>query len=633
MSKRKGPKADRIDGYSPQPATAQDPWADPKIVQQMDARARQAARLDEMEHFDSFKNTLTGIGDFLRDKTLGGRQGGPEFEVVLPSGVVCKNLWRGSDLGKRIVETIPDEMTREGWELSIQPEEDDGEDKGKKKKADAFPAQQPAAPPGANPFAAGGLPPDPGPSGPGVIEEGDDATAAAVEATTGKLEEIGAADVFWEALCYEVAYGGAGVLMGIDDGQKDLSQPLDEDATFDDVTHLTAFTGGWDGELVAWSYYNDPTKPNYGMPEIYMLRNIGVPIARIPAPGSKLSGQDVLPKRQTEVIITWVHESRLLIFPGVAVSRDSRVQMRGWGDSVFTRVSRVLSQYDQTWGGIANLMTDFSQAVVKMKGLTQAAGAKGKEGTGGLATVTKKALAMNMSRSLARVLMLDSEDEFKRDTVSLGGIADMLQQFALRLAASADMPVDLLMGQGAGGALNKGDTTYRFFMDRVAARQKKRMLPQLRRLIGWVLRAQDGPTDGVEPEKWSVKMCALYQESDVERATRQKTVAETDQIYINMQVVTPEEVAATRFGGSEHNDGPIVIDFEGRREMAAQDEKDKAARAKAMAEAAKKPPESPAGGEGAAQPGTTPKPGEDKPAGGGGSHKVTVEISKGDAEE
>jgi len=416
------------------------------------------------------------------------------------------------------------------------------------------------------------------------------------------------------------------------------------------VTHLTAFRGGWDGELVAWSYYRDPTKPNYGMPEIYMLRNLGVPIARIPAPGSKLTGRDVLPPQAQEysTIISWVHESRLLVFPGKAVSRRARVQMRGWGDSVFTRCAEVLSQYDQTWGGIANLMTDFPQGVLKVEGLTDRLMGKGPTGAqgGGASVVAKKAMSVQMARSIARVMMLDSKDEFSRDTVALTGIADTMEQFALRLAAAADMPVDLLMGQGAGGALNKGDTTYRFFMDRVAARQKKEMLPQLRQLIRWVFRSKEGPTGGREPEKWTVKFCALYQESDKERAERMFQIAQADHIYIQDQVVTPEEVAATRFAGSEYSDGPIVIDFEGRQAMADQDAADKEARQAAMvqsatqkqteqeeakqkAEAAAKEGKPPAGGEGGAQEGGKPEPGADAK---GGSHKVTIAISKGDAE-
>lgn len=652
MARGKSPKADRIDGYEPKQPKNEDPWASPAIRKQLEKRAKMSARLDEQENFDGFVNALTGLGDYLRDKTLGGSQTGPDFIVTLQSGIMCENFWRGSDLGGRIVETIPDEMTREGWEVTIQPDEDDAE-----AKQDAFPPggpPQPGAALGAPPAFGGahadpvlaGMPDAP-PQRPGPIEQDDDQGPQIVEALQGKLEELSAADVFWEALCYERAYGGAGVLMGIDDGQTDLSQPLDDDATFDDVTHLTAFRGGWDGELIAWSYYRDPTQANYGMPEIYMLRNLGVPIARIPAPGSKLRGQDILPPQNTEysTIISWIHESRLLIFPGVAVSRRARVQMRGWGDSVFTRVQQVLSQYDQTWQGIANLMTDFSQGVLKVEGLTAALMAKGPTGAngGGLANVTKKAMSMNLSRSIARVMMLDAKDDFGRDTVSLAGIADTMEQFALRLAAAADMPVDLLMGQGAGGALNKGDTTYRFFMDRVAARQKKRMLPQLRKLIRWVFRSGEGPTEGQEPEKWTVKMAALYQESDTERAARQFQVAQADHIYITDQVVTPEEVAATRFGGSEYNDGPIVIDFEGRQKMADQDaaDKDEIANRKVQSatenqkqqeedkkkaeEAAKKGP--PADGEGEPKPGEKPQPGNDK----GGSHKVTIAISKGDS--
>jgi phage-related protein (TIGR01555 family) len=363
-------------------------------------------------------------------------------------------------------------------------------------------------------------------------------------------------------------------LIGADDGQEDLSKPLNEDAVTT-IRHLTAFTGGWDGELVAWSYYRDPTQPKYGRPEIYMLRNVGVP-------ASAGMGVGEAAKSAPNRSITWVHESRLIVFSGPAVSRESRIQMRGWGDPVFTRIDQVLSHYDQTWGGVANLMTDFSQGVLKVGGLLESMGGNNKNPTRNLSA---RALALNMSRSISRVMLVDADKEdFKRD---------ILQQFALRLAAAADMPVALLMGQAPAGLNATGASDIRFFYDRVAAKQRNRLLPQLNRLVRLVFKSKEGPTAGTEPDKWNITFRSLYQLSELEKATLRKTVAETDAIYISNQVLTPEEVAASTFGGSEWS-MERTIDMQAREEMADQDARDKEAMAKAMLEAAKNPAPAPA---------------------------------------
>jgi phage-related protein (TIGR01555 family) len=555
---------DRVDGYSP-PDYKGDFWSSAEARRQMRERIKQD-QLDERERMDAFKNELTGVGDFLRDKTMGGRAGGLDFVVNLISNVAAENRWRGSDLGARIIETVPDEMTREGFDVEIQPSDEDD-------KTDAFTAD-----PGADPMA---MVMPPAPQGPKPVEINDE-WIQVTEELDGILEEMGADTAVAEALCYERAYGGGAILLGAQDGFDDLAKPLDE-KRIEEVSHLTPLSGGWDGEVVAWSYYNDPAKPNYGMPETYMMRNLGVPIARIPAPGEKLTPQVVDPMNAT---IRWVHESRLLVFPGVAPSRRARVQMRGWGDSIFTRVDEVLQHYGQTWGGIAIMMSELSIGVLSVDGLAAALVGNNKAGT---KTVTNRALALNIAKSIARVTLIDAKEKFQRDTVSMAGVAEMMQQFALRLAAAAGMPVSMLMGQAPAGLNATGDSEIRWFYDKIAAAQRRRVLPQLRKLIRLIFLSKDGPTNGKEPERWSVKARPLYQMSATEKAQRYLTIAQADQIYLANSVVSAEEVAAKRFGGSDYDDGPIVLDLDGRAEMAAQQEQQAQAQQQAMAAAASAP--------------------------------------------
>jgi phage-related protein (TIGR01555 family) len=533
-------------------APATDPWRDPAIVEQIEKRARMDA-----ENVDGFRNELTGIGHYLRDKTMGGRNGPMLFDVATLTYRECGDRWRGSDLGQRIVETIPDEMTREGWEIAIQPDEDEK----KNEKSDAFGAPSKKPPTGGiQPALESTLPQPKAP----LVEPDQEGTEIAEELES-ILEDLCASDRLWEALCYERGFGGGAILIGADDGMEDLSQPLEEDS-ITEVRHLTSFRGGWDGELVAWSYYRDPTEPKFGEPEVYMLRNTAIPSTPAPVPGQRAP-------QYTDPGLRWIHESRLLVFSGNSPSREVKTQLRGWGDSIFVRVDEVLSHYGQTWGGIANLMTDFSQGILKIKDLAQSMAGNNKLGTKNL---TNRAVALNMARSISRILLIDADEEFSRDTVSLAGIAEMMEQFSLRLAAAADMPVTLLMGQSPAGLNATGASDIRFFYDRVGARQRKRLGPQLKRLIGLILKSEKGPTKGKEPEKWNIKFRSLYQMTELEKATLRKTVAETDQIYINLQVLTPEEVTASAYGGSEWS-MERTIDFEGRKVMAKQEEENRQA--------------------------------------------------------
>lgn len=591
MPPRKTP-TDHLDGYTLEPLGTSDPASDPVV--QSEVRRESAARKDKASrwlHLDGFANQLTGTGAWETDKVFGGRPQGPEFRVVFLTGAECEDRWRGSDLGGRIVEQIPNEMTREGWDTTVQPQDDeefklDGRTRA---RADAiardrayvdgltlplwekhrvrarlrrrrdeyfrlhFDATQAVAPAG-----------QAGAPGEVIRAEEEDVGQAIVEELEARDRDLGVLDAVREALCYERAYGGGAVLLGVDDGATDLTEPLDE-TRVRSIRHLTAFRGGWDGELIAWRYYNDPRKPKFGQPEVYMLRNLGVPIASPPAPGEAPAlGPQAIPRNPAGALICYVHESRLLLFPGTAVSRRARVQMRGWGDSVFTRVGEVLSQYGQTWSAVANLMTDWAQGVLKMEGLADLlAGPNGEGSPDGTSVVAARMMAINMGKSIARTFLLDSEEEFTREVAPLTGIADVLEQFALRLAAAADEPLSLLMGQTKGGLGNAGNTDIRFFYDKIAGQQEMRMMPQVRRLRRLQLLAKDSPTGGVEPKKWAATARALWQPTEAEETDRRNKQAQTDDVYLRWGVVTPAEIAVSRFGGSKYS-SETVIDLEAR---------------------------------------------------------------------
>lgn len=542
MARRRAPE------QPPKPITDGDPWRAPAIQQAIEAKIdgspELAARLDD------YVNTLTGLGDYRQDKTLGGSMYGLDFTLRYISSVGAENRWRGSDLGASIVEKIPDEMTREGWEISIQPSDEDDEPETETKssddpKEDGFRSEEEAEPTKPK----------------GALPDIDDEGAEISEAIDGILDQLGASEVILTALQYERAFGGGAILIGANDGMDSIAKPLDE-KNITSVSFLNALQGGAEGEIVAWSYYRDPKAPKYGEPEIYMVRNIGVPVVEMGVPGQV--SQAAAGNKPIEPVF-WVHESRLLIFPGTAVSRRARIQMRGWGDSIFTRIDEVLAQYSQTWAGIANLMTDFKQDVLAIDGSAQkmAGGDKVSKGK----QLTNRARVIQQTKSLARMLVIDRLSEtFSREAVTVQGVSDVLQQFCLRLAAAADMPVALLFGQAPAGMNATGASDIRFFYDRVASRQRRVLVPRLKRLVRLILLSKEGPTAGVEPARWNVKPRSLYQLSALEEAQRRLTVAQTDLIYIDKQVLSPEEVAASAFGGSTYS-SERTIDFDGRAAM------------------------------------------------------------------
>lgn len=589
---------DPIDGY--------DPSAQPRYSAEFrsDAQAEverlEAARADGADlrgaNLDGFVNELTGIGTLQHDKSLGGLPGGPLFRLNLVSGAAAEVRARGSDIGRNIVNKVPDAVTRAGWDVEVQPSEDEQDiaadpvaqmdasirdprraaagwrQVARKKKGDAAAARlargharrwdafaSPAAPPaGAPPDGKPPAPPAPPPPGPlpRINDEGIELSEAMDKWATA----IGVVHVVNEALKYERLFGGGAVFIGVDDGVKDLTQPLDP-AKVKAVTHLTAFTGGFDGEVVVWRPYNDPRAPKYGQPEIYQVRNLSVSIARPPAPGEVHLPQQLLPLGPTGPTIFYVHESRFLIFNGEPTSRQAQQAMRGWGDSIFTRVNEPLAQYEQTWGAITILMTEFSIATLAIKGLSVAL-AKGKEEA--RQQFLGYARFQALTQSVARQRFIDADEKFERVTASVAGVAEIIDKMNLRIAAAADEPIALLFGQGAGGLGDSDSNAADFFRDEISSKQVNRLLPELMKLYRLAWRAKNSPTKGIEPERWAIVFRPLKQLSATEQADLRLKVTQADQIEIANQVLDPDEVAAARHGGPEWSDGPIVLNAEAR---------------------------------------------------------------------
>lgn len=432
---------------------------------------------------DGWENVYTGIGVLGRDKRLGTSY----TRDVLDQGT-AEELWRGDDIIARIVETSPDEMLREGFEVAIEQGKD-------------------------------------------LCEEMDH-----------EVRRLNVIETIREALYFARAYGGAGILLGADDGASDLSRPLAEDRIrkFDWLNVLTP------RELQPESYYADPRKPKYGEISVYRLVPVDAPL------GARITDMPL------------VHESRILRFDGVRTSRGARLRNvhPGWDDSVLVRCAQIVADFQAAWQGTAIIMQDFAPPTLKIKGLAKILAQQDSNEQ----TMAKRAAAIELCRSIARTVILDAEEEYKRETVSVQGLPELLDKMMLRLAAAANMPVSLLMGQAPAGLNATGDSDIRWFYDQISAKQERFLRPPLMRILRLLFLNKSGPAKGKEPENWDLRFNPLWQLTEGEQANIRKLQADVDSQYIANQVITPEEVAKSRFGGDAYST-ETVIDVELRDEL------------------------------------------------------------------
>lgn len=318
-------------------------------------------------------------------------------------------------------------------------------------------------------------------------------------------------------------FGGAGLYIGSDDGPQEsplqyggrlhFLQPYERD------------------ELQPWRYYDDPLSPKFGEVSHYRL----TPIRSVATAPSVI-----------------IHETRLVIMNGVDTTNRKRAQNNGWGSSVLIRPMKAIQQFQAAYAIVLSMLGDANQNVYKWKGLADLL-LGGKE-----AIIEARMRLMDRVRSTVRGIAVDADEEdFVRSQINVSGIDGILDKFAIRIAAAAVMPVTVLLGQSPAGMNATGESDLRNWGSQVETEKREVFTPALEKVIRVIFNASNGPTGGVEPSTWSVKFPSQWAPTPREEAEIKNLNAQTDQVYVEMQVLKPSQIAQARFTGDTEQQ-PLV---------------------------------------------------------------------------
>jgi phage-related protein (TIGR01555 family) len=353
------------------------------------------------------------------------------------------------------------------------------------------------------------------------------------------LFDLKAEHAYKEAQYWGRLYGIGGLLLGVDDGL-DPSEPLDvekiQEGGFLYTEPLTYAEMTWKDS------YDDPKEPKFGEPKIWLVTRT--------SSGSGSTSESVE-----------VHESRIILARGIPTSQRKREE-NGWRDASYLQAPfRYLRNWDSAQMGVANMLTDASQAVIKITDFVKLLASEE------IAIFTNRMRIMELARSL-RIMLIDAEKEaFEYVERTFAGIGDLLDKTAGALAGAVGMPQTVLFGRSPSGLSATGESDIRGWYDEIEARRTEAYQPDFERLIYYAALA----TGADAPETWGMSWHSLWQETEKEKADREKVIADTDKVYWDMGAVTEDEVADTRFSGDEFNSGVIQIDLEARAALKEQD--------------------------------------------------------------
>lgn len=332
-----------------------------------------------------------------------------------------------------------------------------------------------------------------------------------------KLKSLHAKVEFNRALRFARLYGGSLLIAGINDGG-DLIDELNLD-NIKEVEFLRVIDRS---RVNPKEYYNDPNDRRYNEVKVYQISPIrGVPYD--------------------------VHESRVARFDGVDVPQRIRQENQGWGDSVLQAGYARIKGLAESYCHIETIITEFIIGVLKVNGLADLI-ASGRENL-----IQKRLTQVDLSKSIINSVLIDNEEEYNRISGRVSGLDTLLDKLIQALSAVTGIPVTLLMGQAPAGLQATGASDIRFYYDMISGQQETKLQPHLEWLIKLIMLSKEKPFTGKEFDNWKIEFNPLWQPTQKEQAEIRRTQAETDEKYILSSVLSPDEVAMSRFGGRSYS--------------------------------------------------------------------------------
>lgn len=426
------------------------------------------AKVDEAKaRIDGWANIMTGLGILGRDKRMSA-----SLDYSPMADEEAEVLYSGSDVAAEIVEALPEDALRQ-W---IKYETD------------------------------------------------IDGLAAKVDKA---VDDLKFAERLYEAMVWGRVYGGAALLISVDDGLT-LDKPLD-------LTRVRAFKSLnvlVKRELIPESFETDLDSTRFGEPVLYRYS----------------------PNRaDSNHFFELIHHSRLIIFYGVKLPLRQKIRNNYWGDSVLNRAQNAIRNYDTSNDAAATILQEFNIGVHKMKGLAALLQA------GQDQAVINRLSIVATSKSVCRSVAIDSEDEeFQNMGASVHGIPDMLDRMEKRLVTAARMPHTRLLGQSPSGLGATGNSENNNWNKRVMNTQEIVIRPALDILFSVMFSARKGPTGGKIPENWKYEFNPLEQPNETEIMKNRELQAKIDDIYVNMNIVDSQEIRKSRFGSGRYSHETVI---------------------------------------------------------------------------
>lgn len=344
------------------------------------------------------------------------------------------------------------------------------------------------------------------------------------------LNRIGFKKAMKDALRWSRLYGGSLVVMGIDDGRKGdgkliLSSPLNEE----NIQKISFFRV-YDKRQISWETTDideDASSTNYGKPKLYTVQPYNE--------STKDQGFKV-------------HHSRVVRFIGEDLPETEAREKQGWGDSVLQSVYTRVRGFAGALISTEAILDEFIIGILTINNLQDLVSTE--QGTTALQTRLNQ---IDMSKHILNTMLVDKEEEFTRLSATVNGIKDILEFLKDCLSAVSGIPQVKLFGEQSKGIGSTASGSIRLYYDDIADQQDEKLRSQEERIVSLLIKSSEFKAKKQVPDTWQLKFNSLWQMNETDLATARHLTAKQDEIYIKNGVLSPKEIAKSRFGSETYS--------------------------------------------------------------------------------
>ena len=337
-------------------------------------------------------------------------------------------------------------------------------------------------------------------------------------------ERLGGRARFKEGIRLARMHGGSVMVLGIWDGRGAPEDPVKMDRI--QKVSYAYNVDRWLTFPITW--YRDLEHPKYGKPETYIVHRLS-PIVSTPST---------------------VHDDRVIRFDGNPLPPLASVRNWGWGASVIDAVYDALRNWGMSNQAAASVIPNFITYAMKIGNLQQLVA------NGDWATIQARVSEVFAQMSIQNMMAYGDDESIEKMGTPVAGLPELLSKFQDIVSGAVDIPKSILF-QAESGALggNAAGSDRDNYFDSISSSQETELRPKVRYWLDVI-----GIPLGLKPGEVEFEFNSLKKMSPTEEADLYVKNAQADQIYINTQVVHPEQVAIHRFGGQKYNPAPLVFD-------------------------------------------------------------------------